>query len=156
MLLRAAAPAVRLSPRTRLAPILLDLSALGTAEPLIVALQRLVDRTEVVERELGFVKESSAWVRTAGSEWDLWAKAVVHAEVLLSRTLLFAQAVDERSHGHGQSRWIRIGGHLRLELRRYSAASLLAEDLLAGDPAIIINQVNPVFENLKTGREESQ
>lgn len=33
----------------------------------------------------------------------------------------------------------------------YSAAGLLAEDLFSGNPAVFVNQVYPVFEDLKAG-----
>jgi len=51
MLLGAASPSVRLGARACLSAVLLELPSLGTFEPMVVALQRSIDRLEEGHRE---------------------------------------------------------------------------------------------------------
>ena len=84
--------------------------------------------------------------------------AEVHAEVRVRGTLLLplAEAVDECGDGYSERGRVGVGGDLGLELGRDAATSFLTEDLLACDPAIVVDQVDPALEDLEAGSVVSE
>ena len=65
------------------------------------------------------------------------------------------ELLDNGRYCHRQSRWICKGRHLGLKLWRHSTARLLTEDLFSCDPAIFIDEFDPVFEDYETTDSES-
>ena len=109
-----------------------------------------------LERELGLVEEAPPrrrWRRGRRVRRERYLSteaAEVHAEVRVRGTLLLllAEAVDEGGDGHGERGRVGVAGDLDLELGRDAAACFFTQDLLTGDPAILVDEVDPALEDL--------
>ena len=70
----------------------------------------------------------------------------VHAEIGVRGTFVVGfETVDEGRDRHGQRWWVCVPRDLSDELRRHFATSFFSEDLFPSNPAILVNQVDPVL-----------
>lgn len=116
---------------------LANLTALGGAEPVVVEFELSVDGGEVLFGELRVVNVEGIEASSASSA----CFEIVETDACP------LEAVDVGGDGHGKGGRVGVGRVLSLELLRDLGSRFLAEDLLASNPAVRVDEVDPVGED---------
>ncbi|KAJ6264706.1 hypothetical protein Dda_0856 [Drechslerella dactyloides] len=146
----AAAPAVGFLCREGLAVVGADFAGLGVAEPEVLSAEQRVDAAQIGFRggQDGVVDAVAAELVHLGEQLG-----EVAGEAWVCVAGVVGPFLDEFGEDEDEGWRVGVVRVLGLEFAGHLAASFVAEDLLAGDPAVVVHQVVPAADNLHAANE---